>query len=245
MNKPPTDFPRSNRGFTLTELLVVVSIIGVLIALLVPAISTMRAKGKSTFVLTNLHSIGGACASYVVDHGGCYPAMCYKSYKSPYWTEELTLYMSPPVYGRYRTYEGGGPYVSPQFVDPFVKDGNHHTLGDYGCNQELFDTPEVAPNGGGPLLSSPRSMAVVTQPSRVIAVFAAESGSTDNPMGSWYANSYIIALSPTVPSWSNRPAFRDGKNIDTLFADGHTEVLSKTYFNQEKKNLLLLDPSQW
>ena len=60
-------WPKS--GFTLVELLVVISIIAILIALLLPAIQAARESARRTQCLNNLHQIGVALDMYMDGQG--------------------------------------------------------------------------------------------------------------------------------------------------------------------------------
>ncbi|MBR2633635.1 MAG: prepilin-type N-terminal cleavage/methylation domain-containing protein [Lentisphaeria bacterium] len=65
--------PTKISGFTLIELLVVIAIIAILAAILMPALSMARARGKSATCQSNLKTLGMLSLYYMRDYGELFP----------------------------------------------------------------------------------------------------------------------------------------------------------------------------
>ena len=97
----------TSRAFTLVELLVVIGIVGILIALLLPALARAREQGKAVKCASQLRQLGQAIQSYANYNRGWIPSwsgwqVAGGSGASPDspgdgWTEQLAQYMSGPT----------------------------------------------------------------------------------------------------------------------------------------------------
>lgn len=67
------------RAFTLIELLVVIAIIAILAAILFPVFAQAKAAAKKTADLSNMKSLGTACALYSADADDMYVRQVYKA----------------------------------------------------------------------------------------------------------------------------------------------------------------------
>ncbi|MCB1233423.1 MAG: type II secretion system protein, partial [Verrucomicrobiae bacterium] len=65
---------RKNQGFTLIELMVVITIIAVLASFAMPAFTRMQESAKITKDISNVRQIILACKSFATDYEGSYPS---------------------------------------------------------------------------------------------------------------------------------------------------------------------------
>lgn len=98
---------RSGRcqGFTLIELLISISIISVLIAILLPALSRARSVTRIVQCASQMRQIGIGMHTYANDHGNMFPVTRRDSADNLFWTSRLLQ----TIYGhddfRWRHYE--------------------------------------------------------------------------------------------------------------------------------------------
>ena len=69
LDRPGRVRPAGPRGFTLVEVLVVIAVIAILASLLLPVISRVRIKSRTTQCATNLKNVGHAMQMYVGEFG--------------------------------------------------------------------------------------------------------------------------------------------------------------------------------
>ena len=88
---------RPCRAFSLVELLVVLAIVGVLAAVIMPAVSTVRSQAQKSKNLSNLRQIHAACMMYAANNSGWLPPNGDGRIATAWWTQIYPDYIDDPA----------------------------------------------------------------------------------------------------------------------------------------------------
>ncbi|OHB56765.1 MAG: hypothetical protein A2Y12_20525 [Planctomycetes bacterium GWF2_42_9] len=236
----------TSKGFTLVELLVVISIIAVLLAVLMPAMNKARNIAKRTICASNMKQVGLAMEMYRTDNGGVRPYRNWHpriNYQLLGWNPATTWSMM-----LIKQYCGG---QSKLFICPNAKltrewdgkmgwkDGAMGWAGNYAYNYIEYELQKA--NGGRWKQLPSASMLVVDGAEQSVqSTYAYGYG--------YYGWAYSATNAKTRASYITFglspyeiPYERHDKRIGVLFADGHVAFKTQADFQFTPQVMIGLD----
>ena len=197
-------------GFTLVELLIVIAVVGVLAALLLPALSRAREKARSTQCVSNLRQWGIAFRLYANDNDDCLPRrgqgvqVLTRLDRPEDWFNALPFYFGQPSYQSLATNHLKPAAHAPSvFICPTAKDPGGAYFLPYGMNMNLCPWN----------LPLPTRWSEVVQPACVVALADAPGP---------YASTY-----PSARPYS--PLARHADRVNLLFLGGQAQAFPGAY----------------
>ena len=213
-------------AFTLVELLVVISIIGLLAGLAVPAISSGLKSAKAGACLSNLHQIGIATMAYAADNSFKLPDA---GASSPEWATTLASFVSTGTKSKKSI------FVCPGCEKP-VADGTASTVAvTYGMHSGLMPKGGTASNItsvvrstevilAGDMCQNPGNKGwspyCIEQPSIISSQSGGRGGSTDLTSPISYGTDADSGNNPWL-------RYRHAGKVNVVMVDGHAEAIKR------------------
>lgn len=216
-------------GFTLIELLVVVAIVGILAALLFPAMSLAKEKSRRISCLSNLRQMGIAAQVYLIDNRNTYPTAYYFETKSgvdSYYAWDLTIVngssVVPGLLWQGQTnikiqqcpsFRGGAnwlnePYTGYNYNTSYIGHGQGEDIPEPAKESAIKHTAKTAIFGDGQYSAGANKFMRAPFPNPGDATFWGRSSGTQG--------------------------FRHSRKSNAAFCDGHAELLSACYTNNNE-----------
>ena len=221
------------RGFTLIELLVVIAIIGIVAALLLPAIWRGKAQADSIVCKNHLRQMALALQMYVQDHQDKYP-YGFSQANPPidgFWFSKLVPYY--PSQWTNRAYHCPGYKGPVKGVDSMGGPRGSYAYNFRGVRTGMTVSANDAEYGLGPRVSANFRPAVpeaaVRMPSEMLSL--GESRFLKEPSGGFWG---MVCGRLHADAEAFDPA-RHGKKYNQAFCDGHISGMNPW---------VLFDPTQ-
>jgi prepilin-type N-terminal cleavage/methylation domain-containing protein/prepilin-type processing-associated H-X9-DG protein len=231
-NRPPMTIREQLRqAFTLIELLVVIAIIGILAAMLLPALNTARERAKSISCVSNLKQLGLAITLYADDYDSYMPQASTADGLS--WQDRLVKYLKQITgvvnVSDYEFRRNQKVFQCPSSKLDFIAmaPGSPDTYGYRSYGVSLQYMPSVSSCANLYRMSS------VDQPTEKALVFdyndLAPNGASGHPSDVNTVDGSVAQLNARII-----PRHSKGTIVNILFADSHAE--SRTFSSLTTNN---------
>ena len=230
-----------NRGFTLIELMVVVVILGILLAILIPGLSSLHSSTRAAKSMSNMRLWGRGIVAYSTEYKGRMPwegmknanQMPVNFQRPEWWANAIPPYVDQIPYLDYERTHGGEVPMPPEesiFIDPSAEAPNKPYMGGgrnfffcYVPNAQLDNTYEEQVLERDPQMQqNPWEIRVphsfISKPSQTIMMLEIRTSKDELPKSDpWYNEN----LKRHMADWQ-RFAARHRQGGHMVFADGHT-----------------------
>ena len=203
-------------GFTLIELLVVIAIIGILAAILIPAVSKVRKNMQAAKSVSNLRQIGIAALGHATENRGRYPSAQWNAEDG--WTKVLYQYVYNVPYqpGNWdKTPLTGTIFWSPVITESYEVWGKSTYAYNWRMRDRSGQERGEQTNPDGPLGNE------LIEPARTIMVADCNNGKS-------------------VLYYETMGFHNPGEEANVLFFDGHVKSLELAEVPEDNKDIFWL-----
>ena len=244
MNDRPEQFAttqpikKSPSAFTLVELLVVIAIVGVLAALIIPAVKSGLSSAKSVQSVSHLKQIGGLVGIYAAENNNQLPyaAVWEKIFGGSlvYFSRSLSQ-ATIPGFKYAKSPQSDARPLPKIFYDPVLESNPRpaHAMGAFGVNTTII--PGVWSEA-----ERPTSLNGISRASQKV-IMGSMNSKTGSMSGGWsFSGEDFVNQGTDAPDYLDP---RHGGKAACLFADGHVEKMDVKNMDQAtRRRHFTLDP---